>query len=395
VIDGPALAEVITLGKIRVPPAPAAALRIRRRLGDAGATPDELAQIASVDPALSAAVLGLANSGSFQPLAAVSSVQEAVERIGPDELARVALAIDAGGAAARPGPLGPLRLLAWRRSLTCAFLCRFVAEGRGYPSDDAFACGLLHDFGWIVALTTVEDLLAQNPGEERRPASAWMSLVDQFHILLGHIAATRWNLSPLIADVILCHHDPAQAPEGHRPMVELVAACDRLVTLLEDQPAVSAADIACIPGFEAPLAARLAEALPRIAAATGRLLELAPVPPPTAPAPPSKVSRPPQILRGKIKDVRWDVAWIGPAGPVAGQITSVSADGVVALFPQAPRENYIVKLAIAGGGGIVELFVTPLLVEPEGPQQRMEGRLFALAGEPKVTWDQMYRRAAG
>jgi HD-like signal output (HDOD) protein len=389
VIDGPALTEVITLGKIRLPPAPVAGLRIRRRLGEPGCTLEALAEIASVDPALAAAVLSLANSGEYASLSPVSSVDDAVQRIGIHELTRVAFAVTGAGAAATPGPLYTLRLLAWRRSLTCAVLCRFIAERRGYPSDDAFACGLLHDFGWIVAFSAVEDLLAASPEEGGRPAEAWMALVDQFHILLGHIAATRWNLSPMIAEVILCHHEPAQASPVHRPMVALVWACDRLVTLLEERPSVSEADIAAIPGFQGDLAREIAESLPGIVAAAGRLLELSPEAPPA----PSKVARPRQTLLGKIKKVRWEMTWLRHSGPVAGVVTGVTADGLVAILPEAPPENYILKVSIAAGGRPLELFVTPVQVDPEGDEQRVEARLFALTGGPRTAWDQMYRTA--
>jgi hypothetical protein len=179
-------------------------------------------------------------------------------------------------------------------------------------------------------------------------------------------------------------------------MVQLVASCDRLVMLLEQQPAISEAEIAALPGFEGDLAAPLAEALPRVAAAASRLLELAPPPPPVVPPvppPPSKVARPPQSLHGKIKPVRWDVAWLSPNGPVPGVVTAVGSDGMVALLQQPPKENFIVKFGVGAAGNVVELFVTPMVVEPEGGQHRVEARLFALGGGPKAAWDRLYRTA--
>jgi len=391
-IDGPALTELITLGQFRVPPAPAVALRIKRRVLEGNCSADELAQIASVDPALCAAVLGAANSAEPQSDSPFASVREAVRRIGVDELVRIALAVNTVGDTVNPGPLAPLRLIVWRRSLTSAFICRFVAERRGAHSEDAFACGLLHDLGWIVALSTLEDVLVQHPEEKQRPAESWLAMVDQFHILLGHITAVRWNLPTLVAEVILCHHQPDGASAPNRAMAELVAGSDRLVTLLESQPSVSEDEIAGATGFDHDLAGRLTEALPRVVAATGRLLEASAAPAPSAT--PSKVARPPQNLRGRVKEVRWPVTWAaGSTDPVAGLVTAVSSDGLVALMPRAPREGYIVKLAIGAPGETVELFVTPLLVEPEGPQQRMEARLFALGGQPKVAWDRLYRTA--
>ncbi len=268
-------------------------------------------------------------------------------------------------------------------------MCRFVAERQGLRKDDAFGCGLLHDFGWIVALTALEDLLARHPDEDVRPADRWLALVDQFHILLGHITAVRWNLPPLICEAILCHHAPDQAAAAHRPMVDLVAACDRVVMLLEDQSSISTADIVAA-GLAPELAGPLGDALPRIASSTGQLLELAPAPRPA----PSKVARPPQVLRGKMKDVDWDLAWIGAGAPIPGRATAVSHDGLVAVLPRAPRENYIVKLAIARpGGSLVDVFVIPLRVEPDGDDQRMEARLFALSGDPRRIWEAMVRAA--
>jgi HD-like signal output (HDOD) protein len=391
-IDGPALTEVIALGQFKVPPAPAIALRIQRRVLEGNCSPDELGQIASVDPALCAAVLGAANSAEPRPDAPFASVREAVRRIGVDEVVRIALAVNTVGDTASPGPLAALRLIVWRRSLTSAFICRFVAERSGVASEDAFACGLLHDLGWIVALSTLEDLLAQHPEEKQRPAETWLAMVDQFHILLGHITAVRWNLPPLIAEVILCHHQPDQASPATRATAELVAASDRLVTLLEDQPSVSETEVAGATGLDHGMARQLTQALPRVAAATALLLAASA--PPSSDVAPSKVARPPHNLRGKIKPVRWDMTWaVGSTGPIAGLVTAVSPDGLVAHLPTAPREGFIVKLAIVTPGEMVEVYVTPLLVEPEGPQQRMEARLFALGGKPKVAWDRMYRTA--
>ena len=257
-IDGPALTDIIANGKVRVPPAPASALRIQKVMQDRGASVRELAEIVSVDPPLAAAVLRAANSGEFKNLVPVASVPDAIARIEVEALPRIALAIRAADVATHDGPLAQLRLLAWRRSVTSAMICRFAAEHRGGRAGDAFACGLLHDFGWIVALSALEDLLADHPDEKQRTAESWMGLVDQFHILLGHITAVRWDLPPLIAEAILCHHMPEKASPLYRPMVEMVALSDRVVNLLEQQPSVTEEHLSTLPGMEWDLSNRLA-----------------------------------------------------------------------------------------------------------------------------------------
>ncbi|HEY0712104.1 MAG TPA: HDOD domain-containing protein [Polyangia bacterium] len=389
-IDGPALTDIIANGNLKVPPAPATALRLKSLVQDPACTVDDLTAAVSVDPSVAAAVLRQANGGAFKDLLPVASVAEAVARLDRDELPRIALAIATGGAAASEGPLVQLRRLVWRRSLCNGLICRFVAALRGKRSGDAFACGLLHDFGWIVALSALEDLLAQHPEEGERSADSWLALVDQFHILLGHIAATRWDLPPMIAEAILCHHDTGQASPAYRPVIELVAAADRIVELLESAASVSAEDVARVSGLGRDVADKLTEALPKIAGATMQLLDLTPAPAPRSPEP-SKVARAANVLHGRLKTVRWHGTWAGRGKPVAGVITTMAADGLVVLLPVAPKENYIIKLTFAAGTTPMEVFVSPAVIDATATGQfNVQARLFALAGESKRIWERLY-----
>jgi HD-like signal output (HDOD) protein len=386
-IDGPALTDIIANGKVRVPAAPASALRIQKAMQDPACSARELADIVSMDPPLAAAVLRAANSGEYKHLVPVASVPDAIARIEVDTLPRIAFAIRAAAVATHDGPLAQLRLLAWRRSVTSAMICRFAAQHRGGRAGDAFACGLLHDFGWIVALSALEDLLAEHPGEQQRTADSWMGLVDQFHILLGHITAIRWDLPPLIAEVILCHHMPEKASPLFRPLVDLVALSDRVVGLLEQQPSVIEEHLSSVPGMEWDLSNKLAGALPKIAAETSQLLDLFPGARGTAA---SKVSRPQSTLRGRIKHVRWNVAWMNREGPIPGVITAVASDGFAVLLPEAPKENFVIKVAVSAAGVTFELFATPITIERSANQNRVEARLFAVGGESKKAWDHLY-----
>jgi HD-like signal output (HDOD) protein len=389
-IDGPALTDIIANGNLRVPPAPATALRLKTLVQDPASRVDDLTAVISVDPSVAAAVLRQANGGSFKDLPPVASVGEAVARLDREELPRIALAIATGGAAGSEGPLLELRRLVWRRSLCNGLICRFVAALRGQRSDDAFACGLLHDFGWIVALSALEDLLAQNPDEGERSAEDWLALVDQFHILLGHIAATRWDLPAMIAEAILCHHDARQSSPAYRPVVELVAAADRVVELLEASASVTAEDVVRVSGLDRDVAEKLTEALPKIAAATIQLLELSPAPS-TRPEGPSKVARAANVLHGRLKTVRWHGAWVGRAKPIAGVITTIAADGLTVLLPVAPKENYIIKLTFTAGSTPVDVFASPLVIDATVTGQfNVQARLFALAGDSKRQWDRLY-----
>ncbi len=389
-IDGPILTDVIASGKVRVPSAPTSAMRIHKVMHESKGTASALAEVVSLDPPLAAAVLRAANTGDFKDLVPVASVPDAIARIQVEALPNIALAVRAADLATNDGPLAQLRLLAWRRSVTSAMICRFAAQHRGGRAADAFACGLLHDFGWIVALSALEDLLADYPDEKQRTAESWMTLVDQFHILLGHITAVRWDLPPLIAEVILCHHMPEKSSLLYRPMVELVALSDRLVTLLEQHPAITEDHLAKLSGVEWDLATALARALPQIAAETSQLLEMFPGTRPLAPPAASKVSHPGATLRGTVKPVRWEVAWLNRERPVPGVISAVASDGLAMTLPEAPKENFVIKLAVSAAGQAFEIFATPLKIERTDGQHRIEARLFAMGGASKKIWDHLY-----
>jgi HD-like signal output (HDOD) protein len=386
-IDGPALTDIIANGKVRVPAAPASAVRIVKAMEDPAFSARQLADIVSVDPPLAAAVLRAANSGEFKNLVPVSSVPDAIARIEVEFLPRLALAMTAADVATNDGPLAQLRLLAWRRSVISAMVCRFAVQLRGGRSADAFACGLLHDFGWIVALGALEDLLAEHPDEKQRAGETWMGLVDQFHILLGHITAVRWDLPPLIAEVILCHHMPEKAAPQHRPLVELVAMSDRVVELLEREPLVTEEHLSKVPGISWDVANRLAQALPKIAADVSQLLDMFPGGNTNAQ---SKVARPQGTLRGRVKAVHWQVAWMNNKGPVAGTVTAVASDGLSLTLAEPPKENFVIKLALSAPGMSLELFATPVTVERSGGGNRVEARLFGVSGDKKRIWDRLY-----
>src|SRR5688572_17161 len=102
-IDGPALTDIIANGKVRVPSGPASATRIQRLIQNPSFSTRALAEIVSLDPPLTAAVLRVANSGDFKGLIPVSSVQQAIARLDADALPTIAVAVSAGDAAIDDG----------------------------------------------------------------------------------------------------------------------------------------------------------------------------------------------------------------------------------------------------------------------------------------------------
>jgi len=121
-----------------------------------------------------------------------------------------------------------------------------LARPRQLPRDDAFACGLLHDFGRVLALECLERIARGTRHPRPMPSRFWEAVVDHHHVRLGGVLAARWALPPVLLESITLHHAEELGAAGHPEMVRMVALCDRLVRLLDDRAHVGEGDVSAI-----------------------------------------------------------------------------------------------------------------------------------------------------
>jgi HD-like signal output (HDOD) protein len=223
----------------------------------------EVVSLVSADPSLAAEVIRCSNS-AYYGRGEVTSLQPAISRVGANEVVRLAVVSGLSVAARAPGPLQDIKRRAWQDAVASAIVCQVLARCRGLAPDDAFLCGLLHDFGWMLGLRSIEDLLAQRPDTAPRPAEEWRALVDKLHVELGVVLAARWNLPAVLSDVITLHHeaDPTQSP--HEAMIEVVQASDQVVHLFAQKPHLSGEDLALASKLRQSERAKLAASLPDV-----------------------------------------------------------------------------------------------------------------------------------
>jgi HD-like signal output (HDOD) protein/CheY-like chemotaxis protein len=113
----------------------------------------DLSRAIASDPVLSAKMLQMSNSAYFGGgRNRVSSIKDAVVRIGFAETRRIAMSMSIMNLFDNERlTVGFNRLQFWRHCLSTAVMAAFFATGmRGVKKDEAFVCGLLHDFGIIV-----------------------------------------------------------------------------------------------------------------------------------------------------------------------------------------------------------------------------------------------------
>ncbi len=231
---------------VHVPPYPAIAFKLQQLTRSNYHNGRDICSVVGADPGLVATVLRRANSATYAGTNRIHVLEAAVMRIGLDELVQLSVAQSAGVTANRHGPLASLRREVWRSSLMSACLAVELAPRRGVSTEAAFIAGLLHDFGAIAVLASVEDLGVELP---ILPASGWKAIVDRLHVSFGVVLADRWNLPPDTRYAIAYHHTPASCPEVARAVVELVATVDDVLAIFDSFPDVGVDALVAVGGL--------------------------------------------------------------------------------------------------------------------------------------------------
>jgi HD-like signal output (HDOD) protein len=126
-------------------------IRLREVMESDDASMADAAEVLSLDPALAARILRMANSAFYGFRSQVDTVSRAASILGMQKIHDLALAASISSAV--EGLSNDLMDLDtfWYRSVHCGFLAQAIAEGAGMrQTESMFVRGLLHDIGHLV-----------------------------------------------------------------------------------------------------------------------------------------------------------------------------------------------------------------------------------------------------
>ena len=212
-----------------LPLSPALLPKLLPKLSDVDTNFDEVVEIIAMDPALTAKLLQICNSAFFGQSTEVSSVAEAVNRVGYQAVYLLVAMINGSNCFPTPSPAGVDADKLWHHSITSAFNTKFIAESAGLDGNQLFTAGLLHDIGKVilgqVQPQSAADLF-RNPSDaasvERETA-----IYGGTHPEVGAVLLERWKLPAQLAVAVRYHHAPQSAAGFER-----VAACVALGNLV-------------------------------------------------------------------------------------------------------------------------------------------------------------------
>ncbi|HXU82154.1 MAG TPA: HDOD domain-containing protein [Polyangia bacterium] len=202
---------------------PAVAMQVQQLSTRADVDIPALVAVMEKDPMFAARVLKIAQSAAFASAGSISSLRDAVVRIGLRNLTdiawEVAMNMRIFRSQAYAQPMESVR----RHSTACAHLCRMLSSVTGISSEYAFLCGLLHDIGMASSLVVL--------GEQQGPAPLDPMLLGMIlrrcHQEASMVIGTLWKL-PGDVQLVLGHHHEVMVQGFVHPLAAVVAVAEQL-----------------------------------------------------------------------------------------------------------------------------------------------------------------------
>ncbi len=196
----------------RLPTLPGIAMKVIETVQRQDAALDELADIISTDPPLSAKVLKCINSPFYGLSTKVTSLYHAVNMLGATTVKNLALSFVLVKNY-NNGANGFNFTNFWRSSLICAVAAKLMTH-RLMPkfAEDAFFLGLLHNIGILALTCGLPDQYSMVLQEKDKEQGSYHEIEDQIlgfnHMAVGEYLVNQWGLPPSFSIPIAHHHCP-------------------------------------------------------------------------------------------------------------------------------------------------------------------------------------------
>jgi HD-like signal output (HDOD) protein len=216
--------------KVNLPVFDKTAFKIQQETTKAEPDIPAIEKLIETDPALTSEIIKMANTAFFRGLSKVTTVREAVVRLGAKQICAVVILItQKGNFQSSDAFVQQYMTRLWRHAVGSAIGSSWLAGrcGYAYIKEQAFVAGLLHDVGKLFLLSVVESL-RKEPTLAFQPSSTFMNeVMSSLHTEQGFMLMELWDLPEVYSVVARDHHQ------------ELIDATNTLLLL------VQMADITC------------------------------------------------------------------------------------------------------------------------------------------------------
>jgi HD-like signal output (HDOD) protein len=226
---GPTLTPEDIVREVRnLPSAPRVVPRLKRLLGDGNSSMHEIVALIRLDPGIAARVLQTANSAYFSKGVRCGTVDEAVHRVGYEQVYGLVSYAVAAQVLVRPvEAYGIDADELWKMSVACALAAEALAERLGQDRKIAYTIGLLHGLGMVAidewALRNAPGLSLANAGFPHEAIASERAQLGFTHADVGGALLSEWEFPETMSQPVRCQYAPASAG-AHIRMASLLTA---------------------------------------------------------------------------------------------------------------------------------------------------------------------------
>ena len=230
----------LLLQGVDIPPCPAVLIELDAELKKEAPDQREIARLVSQDVALSGQLMRIANSPGFGNGRKLSSILQALNVLGDQQIFNLLVAQLMKVALSDPAGVSMERF--WETSaLTAKLSAELARRLRCVRPDVAYTFGLFHDCGIPLIMKRFpqfrEVLAEANAAEELKFTEVEDKALGTNHAVVGYFLARRWHLSACVSEGILYHHDysvltvPGSVSDEARGMIAICVLAEHIIRL--------------------------------------------------------------------------------------------------------------------------------------------------------------------
>lgn len=229
--------QAIESGNLELPVLPAVAARVMELTRDPESSAADLAALVQSDQTLAGYIMRVANSAAYAARDQMQTLQQAITRLGMQQISQMALTMIVGEVLLKLDKRGEAIVSGlWSTSLGTAAWSREIARMLRENTETTFLCGLLHEIGKPVALHTV--LAIARKQELEIDKEDLVVLMNRHHQVIGARLAGEWRLPEPVIETIN-HIDDHSAAKTAARSVAIVRGAREINAVLEEDPEAS------------------------------------------------------------------------------------------------------------------------------------------------------------
>lgn len=233
--------NLIATRKARLPVFNTTAARIQQEIGKEEPDVRLIEKLITSDQALTAQVLSVSNSSFYKGLTQVSTIRNAIVRLGINEVSNIVVMVTHENNFRSKNPfVNDIMGQLWRHSLGCAMSSHWLAKHCGLTgiAHETFFAGLLHDVGKLFILTVIDDLVHGGKLDVDPSPALVMEAMDTLHTGHGYRLMSHWNLPEKYSEVARDHHNEGFDHDNYLECIVRLAdkTCNKMEIGLKSDP---------------------------------------------------------------------------------------------------------------------------------------------------------------